>query len=63
MVSNRKARLLLDVPAVRVGVVKYFNVTNTRRLHWVGCESSIITYRNSAGQNRSRKRWARECAK
>jgi predicted RNA-binding protein with PUA-like domain len=58
MVSNRKARLLLKVPAVAVGDEGYYRVSNTRNLYFVGVLSATARkYRNARQQraiNRAR---------
>lgn len=52
MISNRKARLLLGVPAVRVGLVKYYRLTNNMSLYYLGEHHEVV---NKARLRRDRK--------
>lgn len=40
--NNRKARLLLQVPAVEVGLISTYNISNTRRLFIIGATRGVI---------------------
>lgn len=53
MVSNRKARLLLKVPAVVMGDEGYYKVSNTRNLYFVGAIRATARKRRSARQQRA----------
>ena len=50
--NNRKARLMMRVPARAVGDISYYHVTNSRRLCYVGMLSGIEKRRMNQRQNK-----------
>lgn len=50
--NNRKARLMMRVPARAVGDISYYHVTNSRRLCHVGMLVGIEKHRMNQKQNK-----------
>ena len=61
MIRNRKARLLLGVPANVIGGVSYYRLTASRTLYCVGVERCVDIHNETRAAKRRRKLRYRQC--